>query len=172
MSTLSKDSKYYPLFVFLRQRTERAVELGFGQIERLLGDHLPRSAWSGKAFWSNRESGGLQSAAWMEAGYHVASIDLKALSVVFERPRLSYEVERREGEVLWSAPAIRALRNHLDLNQQGMADLLGVRQQTVSEWETGTYQPTRATCKHLTMVAEQADFPFTATSHREVGHET
>lgn len=164
MSLLNKDSKYFPLHAFLRRQAEEKVEMSFGQIERLLADSLPRSARSGKAFWSNRESGGLQSTAWMEAGYHVASVDLKAERVVFEQPHLSYVVERREGEVMWNAPAIRALRDHLTLNQQGMADLLGVRQQTVSEWETGVYQPTRATCKHLTMVAEQADFPFDALS--------
>lgn len=125
MSLLNKDSKYFPLHAFLRRQAEEKVEMSFGQIERLLADSLPRSARSGKAFWSNRESGGLQSTAWMEAGYHVASVDLKAERVVFEQPHLSYVVERREGEVMWNAPAIRALRDHLTLNQQGMADLLG-----------------------------------------------
>ena len=35
-----------------------------------------------------------------------------------------------------------------------------MRQQTVSEWETGVYAPTRATSKFLTLVAERAGFNF------------
>ncbi len=55
---------------------------------------------------------------------------------------------------------VRALRGHLDVNQAELAEILGVRQQTVSEWETGVYRPTRGRSKHLTMVAEKAEFPF------------
>ena len=37
---------------------------------------------------------------------------------------------------------------------------LGVRQQTVSEWEQGVYTPTRASAKQLMRVAEQAQFRY------------
>jgi hypothetical protein len=39
-----------------------------------------------------------------------------------------------------------------------MAQVLGVRQQTISEWETGAYQPSRGRSRHLDLVAEQAGF--------------
>jgi DNA-binding transcriptional regulator YiaG len=55
---------------------------------------------------------------------------------------------------------VRALREHLGLNQEGLAEVLGVRQQTISEWETGVYAPSRASSKHLGLVAERADFGY------------
>ena len=41
----------------------------------------------------------------------------------------------------WDSRSIQALRRHLGLTQRQMADELGTRQQTISEWETGLYQP-------------------------------
>lgn len=55
---------------------------------------------------------------------------------------------------------MRALRGQLGLTQQQLADELNVRQQTVSEWETGTYQPRGASEKLLSMVAERAGFQY------------
>ena len=64
--------------------------------------------------------------------------------------------KRRE----WDSGRIRALREHMGLTQQEMADQLGTRQQTVSEWETGMYQPRGASSTLLTMVAERAGFEY------------
>ena len=60
----------------------------------------------------------------------------------------------------WSKDQIRALRVHLNLTQREMADELEVRQQTISEWETGTHQPHRSTLKVLSMIAERVDFGY------------
>ena len=62
----------------------------------------------------------------------------------------------------WDSQHIRALRSHLGLTQQEMADQLGTRQQTISEWEKGQYQPRGASSTLLTMVAERARFPYEA----------
>jgi DNA-binding transcriptional regulator YiaG len=62
----------------------------------------------------------------------------------------------------WDSKRVRALREHMALTQQGMADQLGTRQQTISEWETGMYQPRGASSTLLTMVAERAGFEYTA----------
>jgi DNA-binding transcriptional regulator YiaG len=48
----------------------------------------------------------------------------------------------------------------MEFSQAELAEELGVRQQTISEWETGMYQPKRAMSKLLTMVAEQAGFRY------------
>ena len=48
------------------------------------------------------------------------------------------------------------------LTQQGLAEELGVRQQTVSEWETEMYRPRGASSKLLTMIAEKAGFKYEA----------
>ncbi len=64
----------------------------------------------------------------------------------------------------WDGDEVRALRRHLGLTQQEMADELGIRQQTVSEWETGMYQPRGTSSTLLTMVAERASFRYESKS--------
>lgn len=62
----------------------------------------------------------------------------------------------------WDASSVRGLRRHLRLTQEQLAGELGVRQQTVSEWETGAYRPRGASERLLTLVAERAEFPYRA----------
>ena len=59
-------------------------------------------------------------------------------------------------ETAWDAARVLDLRRRLGLSQQALADELGVRQQTVSDWETGVYAPRGASRRVLRMVAEQA----------------
>lgn len=56
-----------------------------------------------------------------------------------------------------TARDISALRARLGLSQAAFADELGVRQQTVSEWETGRYRPRGASARMLRLLAERAD---------------
>jgi len=58
----------------------------------------------------------------------------------------------------WDAGRVKALRSHLSLTQDGLARELGTRQQTISEWETGVYQPRGLSERLLTIVAERAGF--------------
>lgn len=60
----------------------------------------------------------------------------------------------------WEASGVRALRRHLGLSQKGLAEELGVRQQTVSEWETGLYRPRGASARLLAIIAERASFEY------------
>ena len=64
--------------------------------------------------------------------------------------------------VKWDARSVRGLRAHLDLTQAELAGELGVRQQTVSEWEHGQYTPRGASEKLLNMVAERGGFEYRA----------
>jgi DNA-binding transcriptional regulator YiaG len=48
----------------------------------------------------------------------------------------------------------------MNLTQAQLAEELGVRQQTVSEWESSVYEPKRAMSKYLTLVAERAGFEY------------
>lgn len=57
---------------------------------------------------------------------------------------------------------MRALRKHLGLTQEELARELNVRQQTVSEWETGRYEPRGASERLLALVAERAAFRYEA----------
>ena len=56
----------------------------------------------------------------------------------------------------WDAARVRQLRQSLRLSQRALADELGVRQQTVSDWETGVYRPRGASVRLLDIVAERA----------------
>ena len=71
---------------------------------------------------------------------------------------------RRLAQYVWTADAIRALREHMSLTQREMADELEVRQQTISEWETNLHIPHRSTQKILSMIAERVDFKYDANS--------
>jgi DNA-binding transcriptional regulator YiaG len=68
---------------------------------------------------------------------------------------------------VWDAESVRGLRRHLALTQEQLADELGVRQQTVSEWETGAYRPRGASDRLLTLVAERAGFVYGAAAGDE-----
>ena len=65
--------------------------------------------------------------------------------------------------IQWDSKHIHALRHHLRLTQRKLADRLGTRQQTISEWETGMYKPRGASATLLSIIAEQAKFHYKAT---------
>ncbi len=67
--------------------------------------------------------------------------------------RVAYTVE-------WNPDRIKALREHLGMTQRQLADELGVRQQTISEWEVGVYIPRRSTQKYLSLIAERVGFKY------------
>jgi len=67
----------------------------------------------------------------------------------------------------WDRKHIQALRRHLGLTQRGLAHSLGVRQQTISEWETGMYKPRGASSTLLSIVAERAKFEYKGTPQTE-----
>jgi DNA-binding transcriptional regulator YiaG len=48
----------------------------------------------------------------------------------------------------------------MGLSQDALADEMGTRQQTISEWETGQYRPRGASAKLLSIVAERAGFEY------------
>jgi DNA-binding transcriptional regulator YiaG len=65
-----------------------------------------------------------------------------------------------EKRAAWDAARVRRLRRALELSQQAFARELGVRQQTVSDWETGLYRPRGASARVLSLVAERAGEPY------------
>ena len=68
-----------------------------------------------------------------------------------EKPR--YETKQQEA---WDGDGVAALRGELGMSQAELSELLGVRQQTVSEWETGLHRPRGASLRMLSMVKERA----------------
>ena len=68
----------------------------------------------------------------------------------------------------WQADNIRALRSHLELSQTALSREIGIRQQTISEWETGMYAPRGASVTILTLLAVSSNFPFEQNSEDEI----
>ncbi|MCH8191745.1 MAG: helix-turn-helix domain-containing protein [Chloroflexi bacterium] len=62
----------------------------------------------------------------------------------------------------WQGVGVKALREHLGYSQQRLAQELGTRQQTISEWETGLYAPGGISSTLLNVLAERADFHYEA----------
>ena len=76
---------------------------------------------------------------------------------------------QRTSRPQWDAEHIRSLRSHLGLTQRELAERLGTRQQTISEWEKGMYQPRGASSTLLSIVAERAKFEYDASPENQEG---
>ena len=74
-----------------------------------------------------------------------------------------------EPKARWDAGGVRALRKHMRLSQDALAEELGTRQQTISEWETGQYRPRGASARLLSIIAERAGFEYGAPPDRGEG---
>lgn len=68
--------------------------------------------------------------------------------------------QKKKRKRQWSKEEIKALRQHLNLTQVELAQELGTRQQTISEWETGMYRPRGASATLLSIVAERSGFEY------------
>ena len=74
---------------------------------------------------------------------------------------------KRSRKRQWNKEDIRALRQHLRLTQAKLAEELGTRQQTISEWEKGMYRPRGASATLLSMVAERSGFDYRAEENQD-----
>lgn len=76
--------KYQPLGKHLAGVGTKFCTLTFGEVERIIGSELPDSAWTYRPWWANDQYH-VQSKAWMDAGWRVASVDQQQGRVQFER---------------------------------------------------------------------------------------
>ena len=70
--------KYTPLEQYLRHlpKSQNEVTLGFEQIETILKDKLPSSAYGYRQWWENEKEGNhVNTRAWTNAGWKVESLD-------------------------------------------------------------------------------------------------
>jgi len=78
--------KYEPLQHYLENYESNSWPASFAKIEEVLGFELPMSAYNYYAWWANETSGSHSHAkSWQAAGWITREVDLKNLSVRFER---------------------------------------------------------------------------------------
>ena len=82
-----KRGKYEPLRDWLMEQSDDRTRLRvrLDDIERLIGETLPPSAFGHQSWWANDTAGHTQSQAWLHAGWDVEDVDLSAGEVVFRR---------------------------------------------------------------------------------------
>jgi hypothetical protein len=78
-------SVYDKLAGLLAERREEAWEVGFAELERLIGRKLPASAWKYPAWWSNDPSNNSMTKVWLRAGWRTEQVDVPGQTVVFRR---------------------------------------------------------------------------------------
>lgn len=106
--------------------------------------------------------GGLarKSKAWFSLERKSGSFVALLHGFVYRCAMVSYPRRKKSVQAPWDPEKVRALRQHLSLSQAEMADQLGTRQQTISEWETGAYSPRGISRSLLSRIAEEAGFIY------------
>jgi len=81
-------TKYSPLGRYLarRQPSTSYVTLSFAEIEKIIEDNLPSSAFEHQHWWSNAASRA-QAKAWLNVGWIVQDVNLDDKTVIFKRIR-------------------------------------------------------------------------------------
>ena len=74
--------KYRDLYDFLKLQDEETITLSFEEVEELIYNKLPKSAFRYRQWWAN--GGHVQADAWMNAGYLVKKVDFENKKVIFE----------------------------------------------------------------------------------------
>ena len=80
--------KYTPLENYLRDlpASQKEVALSFEQIEIILNDKLPSSAYEDRRWWDHETEGNhVNKRAWTNAGWKVESLDVKKKWVTLVR---------------------------------------------------------------------------------------
>ncbi len=80
--------KYAPLENYFRDlpASQREVTLAFAQIERILKDKLPSSAYEDRRWWDHQKEGNhVNLRAWSNAGWKIESLDVSKKRVKLVR---------------------------------------------------------------------------------------
>lgn len=81
---MPKGDKYIGLTRYLEGCGKDELILSFVQIENLIGDTLPQSAYDHRAFWSNTNTHSV-AFGWMDAGYKTTTVDFGNRLVTLKR---------------------------------------------------------------------------------------
>src|SRR4029078_4609171 len=76
-------SKYKPLERFLIRQNRERVQMRFSEIETLIGQKLPDSAYRHRPWWANEAYGHSHAKAWLAAEYETAEVDMEGRKLTF-----------------------------------------------------------------------------------------
>lgn len=77
-------SKYDPLMDFLDKCQDVEITLSYEEIEKIIGEKLPNTAYKKTEWWSNHDQTHTQSSAWSDVGYKTKNVRL-GMTVTFYR---------------------------------------------------------------------------------------
>ena len=102
-----KASMYSPFGQHLATRpmSERAIRFNFEEIAKLVGKHLPKSAYEYRAWWSN-DPERPHAGEWLNAGWRAQSVSMGEERVTFVRIR-----EREEAYIRFFSVVKKRLQN-------------------------------------------------------------
>lgn len=141
-------NKYAKLGRYLNSNSYVEVPMTFSEIERIIGNKLPPSAYRHRPWWSNNASNSVMTKVWLDAGYRTEQVDMSAKKLVFKRiatrkPPLGMEESQRmfkSAETMEPPvakvtrhPAIGALRGMFTI-EPGY-DIARSDPEEVAEWE-------------------------------------
>lgn len=79
---MAKGDKYLALTAYLEKSGTDTVKMSFKDIESVLGEGLPESAYKYPALWANSESHAI-AFGWMDAGYRSQNLSIANQTVEF-----------------------------------------------------------------------------------------
>jgi len=85
-TTTASSKKYRMISDFLYNCENDIVKLTFGDMEKMLGFTLPKSAYSHRAFWANTKTHSI-ALSWLSVGFKTVDVSIDEHYVVFERER-------------------------------------------------------------------------------------
>lgn len=78
-------SKYAPLTGYLSSSGMDYILMTFAEVEEVIGDKLPRSAFEYRPWWSNNPSNHVNADSWLRAGYKTADVDMAERKLAFRK---------------------------------------------------------------------------------------
>ena len=78
-------SKYAPLTGYLSSSGLDYIPMKFAEVEEVIGDKLPRSAFKYRPWWSNNPSNHVNAYSWLSAGYKTTDVDMAKCKLAFRK---------------------------------------------------------------------------------------
>ncbi|HLY04146.1 MAG TPA: hypothetical protein VKR31_00205 [Rhizomicrobium sp.] len=78
-------AKYDALGPFLKGQSTGEVPVTFSEVENVIGEKLPRSAYVHRPWWSNNPSNSAMTRVWLDAGFRTERVDMAGQKLVFRR---------------------------------------------------------------------------------------